>query len=257
MDKKEKDILKALVDHHEGELSPAEFINGIAKGDNRSVRNLKSKGYIDTINHQNKDFNGNYYDIPFYYATHKGLVKFESWYKRILFSFKNNIPLYVGISSIVLGIITIIVSSRISLRALDISQDSNNRADTEFKFRMRPFVFVDSVDTVFNTDNKFTQYTFHLKNVGMLPAKLIEKSVNCINEEKIPDKKGFTGKSTVIGSDQTILDELKIMVNKAECEYEFKYKVAIDDFSDINYETSYKFLHEFGQTPGIESSELK
>ncbi len=260
MTKKEKEILKALASDSRGLLSPGNFINDIAKKDRRSVENLIAEGYVEEVPQHKTNILGdkvitNIYD--FYRATEKGIVQFEPFYQRVWFSFKNNISLYVGISSIILGAITIIVSSSISLYALRISQDGNNRANQEFQLRIRPYIIVDSIDTNFNTINKSTEYTLHIKNAGILPAKLIEKSASCINEEQIRGRKDFTGKSTVIGSDQIILDYLTISVEKAECEYMIKYKIAVDGFSVINYETSYTILHEFGQSPSMKNAKLK
>lgn len=108
MNKNERVILKELVGWHEGELSPATLINGIAKGDEKSVQNLKSKGYIDTVPHPHRDLNGNYYDVPFYFATAKGLVEFEPWYKKIWFSFKRD--LRTIIVTIIISVCTTLVT---------------------------------------------------------------------------------------------------------------------------------------------------
>lgn len=112
MNKEEEKILNGLVKSRLGELSPSEFINGIAQSDERSVQHLISKGYIATTIHQNRDLNGNYYDIPFYHATHKGLVYFEPWYKRIWFSFKGDVRTIIValVTSLGTSLITIFVS---------------------------------------------------------------------------------------------------------------------------------------------------
>ena len=91
MDANEKRILKALVEHPKGELSPADFINGIALRDERAVQHLKSQGYIDTTPHQNRDVRGNYYDVLFYHATHKGLAEFYPWHEKFWFAIKGDI----------------------------------------------------------------------------------------------------------------------------------------------------------------------
>ncbi len=109
MDKKEREILKALVEHPRGELSPADFINGIARGDERSVRNLQSKGYVNTAPHPHRDLNGNYYDVPFYYATDKGLVEFEPWHKKIRFLFRGDLRTVIIALITALGITLITI----------------------------------------------------------------------------------------------------------------------------------------------------
>jgi len=86
MKDKEKEILKKLVVHPEGSLSPHDMINVIAKRDKRSVHNLISNGFIEEVpTHKNdRDYN-------FYRATDKGLLFFDKWYKRIWFSIKGDI----------------------------------------------------------------------------------------------------------------------------------------------------------------------
>ena len=83
---KEKEILKKLVEHPEGSLSPCDMINVIAKRDKRSVHNLISNGFIEEVpTHKNdRDYN-------FYRATEKGLLFFDKWYKKIWFSIKGDL----------------------------------------------------------------------------------------------------------------------------------------------------------------------
>ncbi len=109
MNKKEKIILKALVNNPKGQLSPVDFINGIAGRDERSVQNLISKGYVATEPHPHPGLHGGFYDVPFYFATEKGLLEFESWYKRIWFYFKGDLR------TIIIALITAVGTTLITL----------------------------------------------------------------------------------------------------------------------------------------------
>ena len=55
MKDKEKKILKKLVEHPEGSLSPCDMINVVAKRDERSVHNLISTGYIEEVETHKND----------------------------------------------------------------------------------------------------------------------------------------------------------------------------------------------------------
>lgn len=116
MNSDEKRILKALVEHPGGELSPADFVNGIAKRNERAVQNLKSKGYVDTTPHQHRDLLNNYYDVHFYHATHKGIMYFDPWYKKVLHAIKDDIRtvLVSLITATVTTIVTIVITNLLS-----------------------------------------------------------------------------------------------------------------------------------------------
>ncbi|NOQ68041.1 hypothetical protein GQ568_01205 [Patescibacteria group bacterium] len=86
MEDKEKEILKKLVEHPKGSLSPCDMINAVAKRDKRSVHNLISTGYIEEVETYKNDRVYN-----FYRATEKGLLFFDKWYKKIWFSIKGDI----------------------------------------------------------------------------------------------------------------------------------------------------------------------
>lgn len=116
MDAEEKRILKELVEHPKGELSPVDFVNGIAKCNERAVQNLKSKGYIDTTPHQCRDLHNNYYDVHFYHATHKGIMYFDPLYKKILNAIKNDTKtvLISAITAAVTTVVTVIITNLLS-----------------------------------------------------------------------------------------------------------------------------------------------
>ena len=78
MTKKEKGILKKLVDDPRGLLSPADFINGIAQHDRRAVENLVTMGYVEEVPQDIGGVRlGSTHILNFYRATEKGLVEFE------------------------------------------------------------------------------------------------------------------------------------------------------------------------------------
>ena len=91
MNKQEKQILKAIIEHPKGLLSPATVINGIAKKDQRSVEKLVSMGYIKEVPREHRDVQGGYYTINFYRPTEKGLSIFLPYYKRFWISIKGDI----------------------------------------------------------------------------------------------------------------------------------------------------------------------
>lgn len=107
MSNNERKILRAVVEHHEGLLSPADLINGIAQRDNRSVENLVSKKYLEEVPRQHQGLGGNYYTINFYRATEKGLLVFAPWYEKIWAGIKGDVRTVV-ISAITALITTLI-----------------------------------------------------------------------------------------------------------------------------------------------------
>lgn len=83
---KEKEILKKLVKHSKGSLSPHEMKTVIARRDERSVHNLISNGYIEEVPTRKNDR-----DYIFYRATEKGLLFFDKWHKKVWFSIKGDV----------------------------------------------------------------------------------------------------------------------------------------------------------------------
>lgn len=86
MNNEERGILKKLVEHSKGSLSPCEMINVVARRDNRSVSNLIATGYIEEVEtHKNDKV------YTFYRASAKALLFFDKWYKRMWYSLKGDI----------------------------------------------------------------------------------------------------------------------------------------------------------------------
>lgn len=107
MTENEKKILKTVVEHREGLLSPAILINSIAQKDTRSVENLVATGYLEEVPSEHPGLNGGYYIINFYRATEKALMRFAPWYKRLWFNVRGDIRI-VLISTITALITTLI-----------------------------------------------------------------------------------------------------------------------------------------------------
>ena len=90
MNKKEKEILKQVIEHPDGLLSPSTLINGIAHEDKRSIENLVAIGFLDEVPRERRGFNGNY-TINFYRVTEKGLIFFEPWHIKIWSNIRGDI----------------------------------------------------------------------------------------------------------------------------------------------------------------------
>lgn len=112
MTKNEKRILKVVVERHEGLLSPADLINGIAQRDRRSVENLVVKGYIEEVpQDMHGGMNGSTYTLNFYRATERGLLVFAPWYTKIWAGMKGDIRTIVisGITALITSLIAIFI----------------------------------------------------------------------------------------------------------------------------------------------------
>mgnify|MGYP000607281592 CR=1 FL=1 len=115
MTKDERRILKKLVNRGDL-LSPAKLINGIAKGDRRSVENLVVKGYIEEVPQDMHGPRGTY-TLNFYRATEKGLLVFAPWYKRIWSAIKRDIRTVIisTITAVITTLITIFLEKNITI----------------------------------------------------------------------------------------------------------------------------------------------
>lgn len=110
MKKREKNILKKAVNSDEGLISPATMINGYAGGNQRLVEMLVSHGYLERVYSFREGLHNATYSIIFYAVTEKGQVSISSFPKRVWFSFKSLTALWVGIASILFGIVSTYVS---------------------------------------------------------------------------------------------------------------------------------------------------
>ncbi|MDO8558364.1 MAG: hypothetical protein Q7S09_04230 [bacterium] len=168
MTKKERDILKAVVvDRPQGLFSPADLINGIAQHDRRAVENLVARGYLEEVP-QDQLGHDHSYSINFYRATEKGLTVFAPFYQRAWFGLKNNTSLYVGISSIVFGILTISISTFVSRQTIQNALEANkiNKQTADFEYEnAQPFLII--------TGGNEDATEVKIRNAGGGPAKNI------------------------------------------------------------------------------------
>lgn len=157
MTKKEKDILIKAHKAAQNEFSPADLVNGIAGHDQKSVDNLVIKGYFEEIPRDGySHLDGTPYTINFYRFTEKGLAYFF-WHKRIFYKIKTNIAIFVGISSIILGI-----------ASLALVYQSNQITLNDVLTRNRPYIGMERIDTVRSSTS--TTASIFLTNTGNVPA---------------------------------------------------------------------------------------
>lgn len=110
MTKEEKRILFEMNENKaRSPFSPADLINGIAKGDQGIIENLVVKGYIQEIP-TDMGFRGLPYSIKFYRLSEKGLALKYNFFSRIWFNVKSEIAVFVGVTSIIFSTISIIIS---------------------------------------------------------------------------------------------------------------------------------------------------
>lgn len=104
MNKKERDILKRVVQSNEGLISPATLINSFAQRDRQSVENLVAKGYLELVPEQVGD-----HMVNFYRVKEKGLIIFSSLINKIWFYLKED--LRTIIISIITTVLTVVVGN--------------------------------------------------------------------------------------------------------------------------------------------------
>jgi hypothetical protein len=242
MNANEKKILKALVEHPSGLLSPADFINGVAAHDKRAVANLVSEGYVEEVPQEIGGGHHGSYSLNFYRATKEGLMQFAPRYRKIWYDFKNEIALYVGIFSIILGLVGF--TSNVIF-----SYIQNARSNEDFQLRNRPYLVISHVDKVAKLNNT-TQYIFHIKNVGILPAKITGGVLDCGSPASFNDK-------NLIGNGEEVTTDFNVAFSQADghlgltCMYSIPYTSPSDIFKDKAFETLYTFkiLSDSGLQP--------
>lgn len=135
MTKEEKQILKKAVDSNDGLISPASMINSYAGGNQRLVETLVSNGYLERVYQFKEGIHQATYSVIFYAVTEKGQMEFKPKITFLWFYFKNNIALWVGLFSILVGSISVILTGL-----------SYTRTVAESEILNRPYLFVDSVN---------------------------------------------------------------------------------------------------------------
>lgn len=112
MNKKEKEILRMAIERKQGLYSPSEMINGISHQDRSLIEDLVVKGYLEEVPQEVPGGpNHGSMTINFYRVSHKSLVSFDSWYKRLWFYFKGDLRIVIVsiITSAVVTILTILI----------------------------------------------------------------------------------------------------------------------------------------------------
>ena len=104
MNKKERNILEQVKNHHEGLLSPAQMINSIAHRNTKAVENLIIFGYLEKVP-EYKPRVGGQEKYLFYRITEKGLRFFDPLYKKVWFLIKTDLR------TIVISAITAVVTT--------------------------------------------------------------------------------------------------------------------------------------------------
>lgn len=224
MTKKEKEVLEKAVKSSEGFISPASMINSYAKGDHALVERLVSLGYLERVYQFKEGLNNATYSIIFYSVTEKGLIEFEPFHKKILFNIKSQITFYVGITSIVVSILALLMT-------IIFSYKQNLRENLDHTLRNRPYLVTEGI--VFDEPK---EVRIPVKNVGILPAKIINSFVSCPpNNVQTPDD----GK-IIIGNGQTKFYIFHIDLNVNDCIFEIEYTVPVESTKNV-----YKLEHKF------------
>lgn len=112
MNKKEKEVLKIAIERKRGLYSPAEMINVIANYNRSLIEDLVVKGYLEEVQQEVPGGpNHGSMTINFYRVSHKSLVYFEPWYKRLWFYFNGDLRIIIVsiITSAVVTILTILI----------------------------------------------------------------------------------------------------------------------------------------------------
>lgn len=181
MNKKEKEILTAIVKDPRGLLSPSDFINGLAKNNRRSVENLVIGGYVAEVQEHKTNLLGdkvinNVYN--FYRATEKGVARISPFHRRWWFSLKNQTALWVGISSIVIGIVGLVISVLVFQHSIKTSRAVNrpylNADPSKMQVQLRTQHSnpqVASAMEAYDPVDFNNSFSFTITNIGKLPAK--------------------------------------------------------------------------------------
>jgi len=106
MDKKEKEILKKMLDNPNGLLSQSELISCLPDKDTKLSHSLITSGFIEETRRVIK-LSG--LEATFYRLTEKGRIVFKPIYKRMWFLIKGDVR------TIVVSIITALVTTMMAI----------------------------------------------------------------------------------------------------------------------------------------------
>ena len=249
MTPKEKEVLKALVEHPSGLLSPSDFINGIAKRDRRAVENLIIGGYVEEVPQDiHGTVPGTTYSRNFYRATNKRAMQFAPFYTKVLFNLKNETTFYVGITSVVVSIVALF--STVSFSYLQ-----NKRANADFELRNRPYLVISSTDSSNIVPEKSADFALHIKNVGIFPAQVIDALIACPKDDQIT----LTARKMIIGNGEEMFFEFSIPsgLNSVSCKFLVNYTIAAESFAKKSYSTEYIFSFKNDSMPIYESAFIR
>ncbi len=175
MSPQEKEVLKTVVERG-GLFSPADLINAIANHDRRIVENLVVRGFLEEVP-QDMGGNGLDYTLNFYRATEKGIMQFAPWVQWTFFNFKTNTAVWVGASSMVLGVAGLIFSTMTYFNAAHVNEIVNR---PYIEISTPQFIFLDKDGRKFEEgtfpkvdDVKYFKIRTVHTNEGNLPAERI------------------------------------------------------------------------------------
>ncbi len=186
MNIEERKILKALTDDRRGLLSPADFVNGIAQHDRRAVENLVTGGYVEEVP---QDVNGGHrgtYSINFYRATEKGRNVFSPWRQKVWFNLKTETSLWVGISSIMIGVLSILISSAVAFGVPWYQNVSNEQKEIEAIYKN----LITNEDILISNSNN-ARFLLTATSVTALPESYLEDEIKGDIGKILQDKFGL------------------------------------------------------------------
>ena len=110
MSKREKEVLKKILDIPRGLLSQSELINCLPDHDTRVSHSLITSGYIEEVKRIEK---ANKIEITYYRLTEKGRMLFEPLHKRLWFLVKGDVRTIIVsiITALVITTITILITN--------------------------------------------------------------------------------------------------------------------------------------------------
>lgn len=187
MTKNEKKILRGLVNSKIGLLDPDDFIGQIAEGDRRAVENLIACGYIEEVP---REVNGGraagMRTLNFYRATEKGLNEFAPWKSKIWFNLKSQTSLWVGISSIVIGVLSIFISSVVAFGVPWYQNVSSEQKEIEAIYKN----LITNEDILISNSNN-ARYLLTATSVTSLPESFLKDEIEGDMGKILQDKFGL------------------------------------------------------------------
>lgn len=139
-------------------------------------------------------------------------------------------PIFFALVGTVLTTTALIVTSVFSWH-------ENARENADFQARNRPYLVISNVDFSSLSD-QVNRYQIHVKNVGVMPAKMEGLVIRCANipDEDISDMFG----KTIIGNGEKLITEFTLGVeDETSCTYTLRYTAPTTDFMYGPFETRY------------------